>query len=234
MSARTRIILYTGLILCAMLFAAGFFYSHKAGSGVAFFCVVIALALIGAYDIVNFMGDSAEDLLLTDQEEEEKKETHDPEYLEAEQVRANGEPLEAIRLLREYVRQKPRDTNAAVRIAEIYDKDLKNHLAAVLEYEEVLKLKLPPDRWSWSAIRLCNLYSKLHQPDKTIALLRRIAAEYGDTTAAEKARERLAKIDPDFGKQPSSKKPDSSLREPPPAAAPPPSNLPPGFRPKNG
>ena len=231
-------ILYAALILGAILFAAGFFRFHGAGYAVGFLVVVIALGLIGAYDIVNFMGDRAEELLLTDQEEE-AGESHDPEYLDAEQARTNGEPLEAIRLLREYVQKNPRDTNAAVRIAEIYDKDLKNQLAAVLEYEEVLKLKLPPDRWGWSAIRLCNLYSKMRQPEKTVALLRRIANEYGETTAAVKARERLAKIDPDFGKQPVEQQlaqppPKASPQTPPTSAAPPPSNLPPGFRPKDG
>ncbi len=232
MNARARIILYAVLILCAILFAAGFFHAHTAGYGVAFFCVVIVLGLIGAYDIVNFLGDSAEELLLTDQEEE--KETHDPEYLNAEQVRADGEPLEAIRLLREYCQKNPRDTNAAVRIAEIYDKDLNNHLAATLEYEEVLKLKLPPDRWGWSAIRLCNLYSKMRQPEKTVALLRRIATEYGETTAAVKARERLSKIDPDFGKPPTGGKlAQVPAKTPSASAAPPASNLPPGFRPKD-
>ena len=231
MNARARIILYAVLILCAIVFAAGFFRAHTAGYAVGLLCVVIALGLIGAYDIVNFMGDSAEELLLTDQEEEEHP---DPEYLAAEQVCADGQPLEAIRLLREYVQKNPRDTNAAVRIAEIYDKDMRNQLAAVLEYEEVLKLKLPPDRWGWSAIRLCNLYSKMRQPEKTVALLRRIATEYGETTAAVKARERLAMIDPDFGKQPAEEKlahaPAKTL---PASTAPPPSNLPPGFRPKD-
>jgi tetratricopeptide (TPR) repeat protein len=245
MNTRARIILYAGLILCAVVFASCFSHENtRVSNSVAsasnsrmmgylggLICVIVALGLIGAYDIVHFMGDSTEELLFTDAEEEKP----DPEYLAAEQVRADGEPLEAIRLLREYCRKNPRDTNAAVRIAEIYDKDLKNHLAAVLEYEEVLKLKLPPDRWGWSAIRLCNLYSKLGQPDKTVALLRRIAKEYGDTTAAVKARERLAKIDPDFGKQPTGEKlAQAPPKTPPASAAPPASNLPPGFRPKDG
>ena len=212
MSARTRILLYAALILCAIFFATNFFRAHTAGYGVGFLFVVIALGLIGAYDIVHFMSDQTEELLFTDAEEE----SQDPEYLQAEQVRADGEPLEAIRLLREYLLKNPRDTNAAVRIAEIYDKDLRNHLAAALEYEEVLKLKLPPDRWGWSAIRLCNLYSKMRQPEKAVALLRRVATEYGETTAAVKARERLAMIDPDFGKQPA----EIKIVPAPPKAAP--------------
>ncbi|MBI3850997.1 MAG: hypothetical protein HY298_12080 [Verrucomicrobia bacterium] len=230
MSGRAKIILYAGLILFTGVFAAAFFHTHAAGYGVGFLLVVITLGLIGAYDIVNYMGDRTEELLFTDAEEE----SLDPEYLQAEQVRGDGDPLQAIRLLREYVQKNPRDTNAAVRIAEIYDKDLRNQLAAALEYEEVLKLKLPPDRWGWSAIRLCNLYSKLRQPDKTVALLRRVAAEYGETTAAVKARERLARIDPDFGKPAAEIKLVQAPPKPAPASATPPaSNLPPGFRPKD-
>jgi len=230
MSGRAKIILYAGLILCAILFASGFFRVHAAGYAVGFLIVVIALGLIGAYDILHVISDSTEELLFTDAEEE----SNHPEYLQAEQVRADGDPLEAIRLLREYCQKNPRDTNAALRIAEIYDKDLRNQLAAALEYEEVLKLKLPPDRWGWSAIRLCNLYSKLRQPDKTVALLRRIATEYGETPAAVKARERLAKIDPNFMKQPVEQQLAQAPPKAPPArAALPASNLPPGFRPKD-
>ena len=66
-----------------------------------------------------------------------------------------------------------------------------NPLAAALEYEEVLKQKLAPERWGWAAIHLCNLYLKLDQHDKSVALLRRIDSEYGETAAAEKARKRL-------------------------------------------
>jgi hypothetical protein len=65
-------------------------------------------------------------------------------------------------------------------------------LAAALEYEEVLKQKLPAEQWGWTAIHLCNLYSsKLNQPDKAIALLRRIDSDFGATSAAEKARQHL-------------------------------------------
>ena len=85
------------------------------------------------------------------------------------------------------------------RIAEIYEKDLNNHLAAALEYEEFLKQKLPPERWAWAAIHLVNLYyGKLDKPDQGLALLWRIHREYGKTQAAAKARKRLNQIDPDF------------------------------------
>ena len=66
--------------------------------------------------------------------------------------------------------------------------------AAALEYEEVLKQKLPPERWGWAAIHLCNLYFKLNQLDKSVAFLRRVEAELKETAAAEKARKRLEEL----------------------------------------
>src|SRR6185436_18689583 len=106
--------------------------------------------------------------------------------------------------------------------------NLFNPLAAALEYEEVLKKNLPAERWGWAAIHLANIYSgKLSQPEKAVALLRRIDSEYGNTSAAIKARERLTQIDPNFV--------PAAVAEvavvPPAADAPPASNLPPGFRP---
>src|SRR6266540_2284702 len=93
---------------------------------------------------------------------------------------ADGHHLEAIRLMREYLQKNPREQHVALRIAEIYEKDLQNYLAAALEYEEVLKHKLPPERWGWAAVHLCNLYtSKLNHSDKAIILLQRIVTEYG-------------------------------------------------------
>jgi hypothetical protein len=159
MGGRAKIILYAALILCALVLGGCFQREYSRVSSNAadasnstrmaylggLICVVVALGVIAAYDIVRFMGDSTEEFLFTDGEQEKP----DPEYLAAEKVCAEGDPLEAIRLLREYCQKKPHDTHAAVRIAEIYDKDLKNQIAAVLEYEEVLKLKLPPDRWGW-------------------------------------------------------------------------------------
>ena len=94
--------------------------------------------------------------------------------------------------MRDYLKANPREQHVAIRIAEIYEKDLQNPLAAALEYEELLKQKLQPEQWAWTAIHLCNLYNgKLSQPDKANVLLRRIVDEYGETSAAEKARKRL-------------------------------------------
>ncbi len=203
------------------------------------------MGLLIAYDVTQLLGSAAVDALLDDRGEGMR----DPEYEKAEQVWANGKHLEAIGMMRDFLKKHPREQYAALRIAEIYERDLNNPLAAALEYEEILKKKLPAERWAWAAVHLCNLYSKLGQQDKTRALLQRIVDEYPKTAAAKKARNRLGLPEPEqetpavaaegeeitgesiegtappAEDQPAAETPESS--DPPPK-----SNLPPGFRPK--
>ncbi|MFN7140197.1 MAG: tetratricopeptide repeat protein [Limisphaerales bacterium] len=202
-----------------------------------FLGVLLALGLLAAYDVSQYLGNRTVDFLFND----DLKGVHDPDYEQAEQMYANGKPLEAIQMLREYLRKNPRQQHAALRIAEIYEKDLANYLAAALEYEEILKHKLPRERWGWAAIHLCNLYSKLGKNDQTVALLRRVAEEYSETAAAKKARKRLAMYESagDMEALGTDMPEDPNMPEvlPTKVAAKktdeePPSNLPPGFRPK--
>src|SRR5436190_3995757 len=123
--------------------------------------VVIGIALLAAYDFSRFFGDRFEEFIMDEQGEGNR----DPEYEEAEKVWANGNHLEAIQLMRDYLKLHPLEQYVALRIAEIYEKDLGNYVAATLEYEEVLKKRLPPERWGWAAIHLANLYSgKMNRP----------------------------------------------------------------------
>lgn len=192
--------------------------------GMLLLCVV-GLAVVGAYDFSRAVADKVDELVFNDNLEGVK----DPEYEEAEKVWANGQHLEAVQLMRDYLKKNPREVHVALRIAEIYEKDLGNYLAAALEYEEVLKKKLPPDRWGWAAIHLSNLYSgRLNKPNEAMALLNRIVNEYGQTPAAKKARERLGIPEP-VEEVAATPAPEP---EPVKAAEPPKSNLPPGFRPK--
>jgi TolA-binding protein len=196
--------------------------SAMMGYGAGFIIVVICLGLLVAHDFSKFAAHRFEKLVF----DEDLEGAKDPEYEEAEEVWKSGKPLEAIQLMRDYLKAHPREQYVALRIAEIYEKDLGNFLAAALEYEEVLNKKLPPDRWGWAAIHLSNLYSgKLNKPDQSIALLQRIVAEYGQTPAAKKARERLIAEGIEI--------PDSvpPVEETPMESAPS-SNLPPGFTPK--
>lgn len=154
----------------------------------AFGCVV-ALGILLGRDLAEFIASRAHKAMYN----EDGDGLADPGYDLAEETWANGDYLGAIHLLRDHVKKHPREIHALIRIAEIYENDLRNPLAAALEYEDILTHKLPAERWGWSAIHLANLYSgKLDQPQKALALLRRIDAEYGQTSAAGKARKRLA------------------------------------------
>jgi hypothetical protein len=95
-------------------------------------------------------------------------------------------------MMREYLDKNPSEQYAAIRIAEIYEKDLHNYVAASLELEEVLGKRLSREKWGWTAIHLANLYSgKMNQPERAVAWLERIIRDYSDTAAAKKARVRL-------------------------------------------
>ena len=190
--------------------------------GAGLLAAFILLGLLLAHDLSRWFANRVEDFIFNDEGEGIKN----PEYEQAEQVWADGKHLEAIQLMREYLRHHPREQFVALRIAEIYEKDLGNALAAALEYEEILRKKLPPDRWGWAAIHLANLYSgKLSKVDQATALLHRIVDEYGQTPAAKKARERLGLPEPVLAAA-------TDVRHEGEEQASEPSNLPPGFRPK--
>jgi hypothetical protein len=193
-------------------------YARMLSYGAAFFVSVVGLGLLVGHDVAHYIGNRALRTLYNDEGEG----MSNPEYDAAEQVWADGNSLEAIRLMREYLQKNPREQHVALRIAEIYEKDLHNPLAAALEYEEVLKQKLPAERWGWAAIHLCNLYTKLNQQDKSVALLRRIDAEYSATAAAEKARKRLEEL----GLSTTPEEPIQELAAEEPSSGP---KLPPGF-----
>jgi TolA-binding protein len=225
---------------------------------ILFVCSMVGLGLLITYDLTQYIGAKAGDYLFNDQGEGAR----DPEYELAEQTWVNGQPLEAIEMMREFLKKNPREQYAALRIAEIYEKDLRNYVAASMEYEEILKKRLPPERWGWAAIHLCNIYSRMGQQDKMKALLERIVKDHPKTVAAKKARRNLGLPDPEGDKAaPAAPPPEPAAEEnsqeehvfdldqatadgqeipPVPEAEPeapspqqpPKSNLPPGFRKK--
>src|SRR6185369_3680758 len=165
---------------------------HLGAWGAGMMLSLVGLGLLVANDLSYFFSGRATRVIYN----EEGEGVANPDYEKAEEQWANGNFLDAIQLLRDYLKINPREQHVALRIAEIYEKDLLNYLAAALEYEEVLKQKLPPERWGWAAVHLCNLYtSKLNQSDKAILLLQRIVSEYGETAAADKARKRLSQLE---------------------------------------
>jgi TolA-binding protein len=197
-------------------------FSSLATHGIVLFAVTLCLGVLLAHDFSHLVAERFHKFILSDEGEGIKA----PEYDRAEQVWADGRHLEAIQLMRDYLKRHPRELYVALRIAEIYEKDLGNYLAAVLEYEEVLKHHLRPEQWGWAAIHLANLYSgKLNQTDKAVALLRRIDSEYGETSAAVKARARLSQLEGAAGES-------NAIRVEIEEDPTPPSHLPKGFRPK--
>jgi len=151
---------------------------------------VVVVGLICAYEASKFLGNRAERWILQGGPPTGPV----PEMQEAERLRASGEPLDAIRLLREYLEANPYELHAMARIAEIYRYDLKNDLAAALEYEELLKHKLPDDQWAWAALHLAKLYGRLNELDKSLALLERIDKKYGHTVAGRRAKKALEQV----------------------------------------
>lgn len=153
-----------------------------------FVASLLGLAGLVAWEVSRWFSRRTGDVLLS----ENAPATTDAEYEAAEAEWANGNHLEAVRMMREYLDKNPSEQYAAIRIAEIYEKDLHNYVAASLELEEVLTKRLSREKWGWTAIHLANLYSgKMNQPEKAIAWLERIIRDYPDTGAAKKARTRL-------------------------------------------
>ena len=193
--------------------------------GVAGFFVFVGLSVLIAHDVSRFIASRVDDFIFN----ADLKGVKDPDYEEAEKTWAKGEYLDAIRMLRDYLNRHPREQYVSLRIAEIYEDNLGNHLAAALEYEEILKKRLPHERWGWAAIHLVNIYSgKLNRGAEAEQLLHRIINEYGETAAAKKARERLGIAEPVAEVPVAAPEPEAAT----PKKDEPPSNLPKGFRPK--
>ena len=206
----------------------GRWLAEMATWGALFFGALVGLGILIGRDLSHFTATQVEEFLFNDEGEG----IRDPEYEQAEELWKRGQHLEAVQLMRDHYRRNPQEVYVALRIAEIYEKDLNNALAAALEYEEVLKKRLPPDRWGWAAIHLSNLYTgKLNKAPQAIDLLQRIVAECGESPPAKKARERLEALQaehPELVTLPQAPEPPA---EPPPPPGP---KLPPGFRPLDG
>lgn len=194
--------------------------------GSLLFGFLVGLGILIGRDVSHFTANKVEEFLFNDNLDG----VHDPEYEQAEELWKKGQHLEAVQLMRDHYRKHPREVYVALRIAEIYEKDLNNPLAAALEYEEVLKKKLPQDRWGWSAIHLSNLYTgKLKKFPQAIELLQRVVGECGETPPAKKARERLEALQLEHPELVTLPQPPTT--EQAPASPEQGSKLPPGFRP---
>jgi hypothetical protein len=160
-----------GIAFAVLFVISGFFFAHQAG------------------DFLRFdLGRKVQyvDEVTSDQERYEK----------AEYLILKGSHREAVAMLKEIVDNDSEHFEARLRMAEVLDKELGDFEAAAPAYEAALKLKFNPERWAWTAVRLCNLYSgKLDQSNRALKLMRRIADEHPQTAAAAKVRKRLDMVE---------------------------------------
>lgn len=128
--------------------------------------------------------------------------TTDEMYEKAEYQIMKGKHVAGIELLRKVLADDPNHFEAQLRIAEVYDKELNNFEAAATEYIAALKHEFHPERWSWAAVRLCNIYSgKLNDSNSAIRTMRLLVQKHPHTGGAAKVKKRLDMIDAHMGKR---------------------------------
>lgn len=150
-----------------------------------------ALAMFVAWDVSQFLGWQAESLFLGGG----RLSGLTPAWWRSERLCKAGEADEAVRVLREASSAHPRQWRLAVRIAEIYQHDLNNPLAAALEYEEILKRRLPRPARAWLMVRLAACYLVLRRVEESAVKLREVMDQFPRTPAAQKAERRLARME---------------------------------------
>ncbi|MBL6766332.1 MAG: hypothetical protein ISQ14_15370 [Verrucomicrobiae bacterium] len=167
-------------------------YIRLIGNGIAFALLFVITGFFFAHqmgDILRFdFGQKIQyvDEVTSDQERYEK----------AEYLILKGSFRDAVEMLKQITKNDPAHFEAHLRMAEVLDKNLEAYEEAAPAYEAALKLKFHPERWSWTAVRLCNIYSgKLGQGNRALKLMRRLVAEQPHTAGAAKVKKRLAMVD---------------------------------------
>lgn len=167
-------------------------YLHLLGNGIGFALCLTVLGFVLAHDLGDVLrfGFGKEIQYVDDASARRES------YERAEYLILKGKNLEAVELLRQIVRGDPKNWHAQLRIAEVYDKELKNWPVAADEYEATLQMEMPPEKWGWTAIRVCNLYTgKLGETHRALTILRQLAKDLPQTQAGQKAVKRLAMVD---------------------------------------
>lgn len=123
-------------------------------------------------------------------------------YEKAEYQILKGKHVAGIELLRTVLANDPNHFEAQLRIAEVYDKNLENYEVAATEYVAALKHEFHPERWSWAAVRLCNIYSgKLGDSNSAIRVMRQLVDKHPLSGGAAKVKKRLDMIDAHMGRR---------------------------------
>ena len=149
-----------------------------------------AVAMFAAWDASRFFGELAGRLFWSGG----RIASITPAWWKAERLCKERQPLEAIRVLRDYLNTHPRQWRAAVRIAEIYQHEIEDKLPAALEYEELLKQRLPDSARAEIMLRLATCYLLLQRSDDAAAKLREVIEKFPRSLSAEKAERRLLRM----------------------------------------
>ncbi len=199
-----RLLFYAAVIaaLCWLVpqIAASFNRATAAGStpdasrAYALFSVYLivggTLAVFVAWDVSRFLGGLAGQLFWGGR----RIASITPAWWKAERLCKEQQPLEAIRVLRDYLNAHPRHWGVAVRIAEIYQHEIKDPLPAALEYEELLKQRLPDAARAKIMLRLAACRLLLREAEPASAMLRQVIEKFPRTPAAKKAARRLERM----------------------------------------
>jgi hypothetical protein len=158
--------------------------SNALGFFLAYLIIGTVLGLMVAWDATRWIGGVVERILLDGRHLSRTR----PLVRKAEQLMDSGETLESVRTLREHLESNPKDWQIAVRIAQIYAGPLHNPTAAILEYEDILRLNLPRETRGQIMLRLFKLLWNQSRNAQAVTLLDRVLTGCPGTLAAAKAR----------------------------------------------
>jgi hypothetical protein len=164
--------------------------AHGYGWFAVYLVIGAGLAIVTAKDISTLCGDLAGSLFVGGG----RLPAITPALWKVERLRKQRKPLAAINVLRDYQAAHPRHWQAALRIAELYQHDLKEPLPAALEYEQILKHRLPRRARADIMLRLAACHLLLRNGEKSAAVLREVLKNYPGAPAAETAARRLARM----------------------------------------
>jgi len=165
-----------------------------ASRGYALFALYLligtALGILMAWDASHLLGEFAGRLFVGGG----RLPSVTPVLWKADRLRTQGQPLKAVHSLREHLRANPRQWYVAVRIAELYQHSLEDPLSAALEYDQLLKHRLPRSARAEILLRLAACQLLLRKGNLSASTLRELIGTFPRSKAAEKARRRLARI----------------------------------------
>jgi hypothetical protein len=168
--------------------------ADEAARGYALFAIYLvvgaALASVVAWDVSRLLGEFAGSLFVGGG----RLPNITPVLWKADRLRTQGRPQAAVDVLREHLKAHPRQWFPAVRIAELYQQSLNDPSSAALEYEEILKQRLPRSARAEIMLRLASCQLLLRSPEQSATTMREVIHKFPKSPAAAKAQRRLMRI----------------------------------------